>query len=362
MPMQYSQMIMKLFTNLAIAIYFSLFCSVAIGAENVFYLLHASPKHIKNLTQTLEKVRENHQSIQILISQAYKINSKGEVTGFINEEVSQLSKTYSIKLMAMITNAGFAPSIAHKFLSSSSAQTKAMKSILDACKKNNLYGVQFDFEGISIKDKTLLTQFYKNAADALHKEGYKISYAVIPAFKKEMDNSIFLRKTYKNWSGVYDLKALSKSADFITVMAYNQHPDGTIPGPTASVAYTETAIKNVIKDIPADKLSLGIPAYSVYWFSGYSTVSLHNVEISYADANTIIKRNNGNLFWNNKDKINYSVYMHNWLNEYVYLEDVNSFKAKLALVKKYNLRGISVFRIGTEDDRIWALLENKTYV
>ncbi len=356
-------MTMKLLISLIVTIYFSLFCSLVNAAENVFYLLHASsPKQIQTLAATLSKIRENHQSIQILISQAYRVNKKGDVTGFINDELSQVTKAYSIKLMAMVTNAGFEPSIAHQFLSSPSAQAKAIESILAACKEHNLYGVQFDFEGISIQDKYLLTRFYQHAAYALHKEGYKISFAIIPAFKKEMYHSVFLRKTYKNWSGVYDLKALSEIADFITLMAYNQHPDGTIPGPTASADYTEAAITNALQNIPAEKLSLGIPAYSVYWFSGHSTVSLHNIEISYADANSIIKRNHGDLFWNKKYKINYSVYEHNWLNEYVYLEDVDSFKAKLALAKKFNLRGISVFRIGTEDDRIWALLSNHSYI
>ena len=38
------------------------------------------------------------------------------------------------------------------------------------------------------------------------------------------------------------------------------------------------------------------------------------------------------------------------------IEDAKSFAAKLALVKKFHLRGISVFRLGIEDAGIWPVL------
>jgi spore germination protein YaaH len=62
------------------------------------------------------------------------------------------------------------------------------------------------------------------------------------------------------------------------------------------------------------------------------------------------------LHWDNNEKINYAFFTHDWLNEYIFVEDDQSFKAKLDLAKKYNLRGISVFYIGIEDPRIWNVL------
>ena len=140
-------------------------------------------------------------------------------------------------------------------------------------------------------------------------------------------------------------------------MAYNQHPNGTIPGPNASIDYVRAAIKNALKTIPANKLSLGIPTYSLYWFSSDETIRARQAEISYADANFLLKKYQPKLRWDAKQKVHYAIYERNWLNEYIYLEDLSSFKEKIALAKHYKLRGISVFRIGTEDDRVWAFLK-----
>lgn len=330
------------------------------AAENLFYILHNSDKPAgkKALQDTISQIQNNHNAINIIVSQAYNINEKGDVTGFVNKEIIDLAKTHSIKVMAMVTNLNFEQAKAHQFLSSEAAQDKALNFILDACKTQKLYGVQFDFEMISIKDKAALTKFFKKAAELLHKNGFAVSFAIVPALSDTPGPSAFLQKTHENWSGAYDLKALGEYGDIITLMTYNQHPDGTTPGPSASPKWVEASLKHTLKYVPASKLSLGIPTYSLYWYTGGSKhVATHRYEISYADAKHLIKKHNAHVTWNEKDKVNFAVYNHNWLNEYIYLEDAQSFKPRLAIVKKYHLRGISVFRIGTEDEKIWALLK-----
>lgn len=322
--------------------------------ENVFYILHS--KQSKELNVYLDIINKNHHAINILISQAFQIDDAGNLTGYLNRELVTITKNKSIKLMAMITNKGFDQEKLHRFLSSNAAQQKAMQSIIAACKQNNLYGVQFDFEKISVIDKLALTKFFRLAAKQLHHQGYRVSFAIIPAFPEMMQHSSFLKKTWQHWSGAYDLKALGEAGDFITIMAYNQHPDGTIPGPNASIRYTQAAILHALQFIPADKLSLGIPAYSLYWYSGHTSIAMRQAEISYKDAIQLIRTHHSQIVWSDADKIHYSRYEHNWLNEYVYLEDKHSFKAKQDLAKLYGLRGISVFRIGTEDDGIWKKL------
>lgn len=346
--------------SIVICLFLLLFCNLVCKAENTFYVLH-NPSQTPHLFHTLSAVEQNKQSIHIVISQAYQVNETGEVDGYINSELVKLTKNHSIKLMAMITNKAFDQEKIHTFLHSPSAQAKALNTILANLKKYQLFGAQFDFERVSAEDKEALTRFYQIAAKAFHQDGFAISFAIIPAFNEKAEPSNFLRRMYKNWSGAYDLSALGKIADFVTVMAYNQHPDGTMPGPNASFSWVDEAIRVTLKSIPAHKISLGVPAYSLYWYAGSSSVkkaiSPQRLEIDYLEAKKLIEKNHSKVIWNQKDKVNYAVYERNWLNEYIYLEDLNSFKAKVALANKYNLRGISVFRIGTEDTRIWNYLQ-----
>jgi spore germination protein len=42
--------------------------------------------------------------------------------------------------------------------------------------------------------------------------------------------------------------------------------------------------------------------------------------------------------------------------EYAWIEDASALAPKLGLQKRYGLRGISVWRIGQEDPRVWTQL------
>jgi len=140
------------------------------GRENIFYVLHC--KQIPALKSYLDIIEKNHQSIQILVSQAYVVDADGSLGGYLNQELVDLAKKYSIKLMAMVTNSDFNQKKTHAFLASKEAQEKAINAIIDICKKNNLYGVQFDFEKISVTDRDALTKFFQLAAGKLHEQGF----------------------------------------------------------------------------------------------------------------------------------------------------------------------------------------------
>ena len=212
---------------------------------------------------------------------------------------------------------------------------------------------------VPIKDKNLLTHFYQIAADLLHKNGYVVSFAVIPAISDGPFASAYQKRVYENLSGAYDLGALAKSADFITLMAYDQHIGGITPGSVASIPWMEEVIQHALKFIPAQKISLGIPAYSGFWYTGINSdkkIRVQHNSIGYDVVMRLVKENNSDLHWDDINKGYYTFYQKNWLNQYIFIEDAKSFKEKLMLVRKYHLRGISVFRIGVEDPKIWNLL------
>jgi spore germination protein YaaH len=143
-------------------------------------------------------------------------------------------------------------------------------------------------------------------------------------------------------------------------MSYNQHGSGTTPGTTAGYAWMEQVIKYALQYIPANKISLGIPSYSTYWRTrdnseGRIVVKMN--AIGFERAMTLIKDHDAELIWDKKAKISYAIFLHDWLNEYVFLEDKTAFEAKYKLMKKYDLRGISVFDLGDEDPRTWEILK-----
>jgi spore germination protein len=325
--------------------------------ENMFYILRTNP-----IPNRLSNLSEHAKSINVLISQAYHINAQGVVKGFVDPGLLKFAKEHAIKIMVLVTNVEFDKAKTHQFLSNITAQRKAIQTIIDLAKLYHYDGVQFDFENVGLGDKAALTRFYLAAAQALHKNGFKVSFAVIPVTTDAPQESAFLKKKYENWGGAYDLKALGKSGDFVTLMAYDQHTHGTTPGPIAGIRWVEAVLTHTLRFIPPQKISLGIPAYSGYWFTGAHSVngvekvSAHLAEISYEQVQALMSKYAIKLTWDPKTEVNYAIYEHAWLYQYLFVEDAESFKAKLALAKKYHLGGISVFRLGDEDPKIWEVV------
>lgn len=329
------------------------------ATENTFYVLRSNaPSQISTAENALDSLTQHYKNINILISQAYQVNDKGIVWGFVDPAIADFVTKHKINLMLLITNAGFSKESAHHFLENTNAQQRAIQAVLAACKIQHAYGVQFDFEMVALEDRDALTRFYQTAAEALHKKGYVVSFAIAPVVSDSAQPSEFLKKIYVNWEGAYDFEKLGKAGDFVTIMAYNQHGDGTTPGPTAGYRWVEAAVKYALQHIPAEKISLGIPAYSTYIFTG--TEGNHCISqstgITYNKALYLLHKYKADLAWDKQDKLNYSIYQHDWLNEYLFVEDAKSFSAKLTLEKKYHLRGISVFDLGSEDPHIWQYI------
>ena len=63
--------------------------------------------------------------------------------------------------------------------------------------------------------------------------------------------------------------------------------------------------------------------------------------------------------WDPIQQVPYASYTVGGINEWLFLEDVRAFKAKLELAKSKNVRGFSVWVLGPEDERIWDLLKSE---
>ena len=125
--------------------------------------------------------------------------------------------------------------------------------------------------GIGVREEpeyTAFTHFYQKVANVLHQNGFKIAIALVPMLTENPPASDYLKGKYEGWSGVYDYKTLGKSSDFVTLMAYDQHASITTPGPMAGVIWDEAIIQYALKYIPPEKISLGIPWHSGYWYTG----------------------------------------------------------------------------------------------
>ncbi len=302
-----------------------------------------------------QSFQRNIGSIDIIAPQVFDVDRFGIVSGSVDKRILDLARKHNIRVMPLVMNSGFDQPTFHALLTDTVAQDRAIQGMLMECRTLKLYGIQFDFENIHVTDKDLFTAFYRRTARALHAAGYAISVAVVPRISDDPGPTSYHKWIYEYWRGVYDYKALADAGDFISLMTYDQHTYRTPPGPVAGLTWMDQVVRFVMKDVPAEKISLGLPFYSYYWYPYAKGEETHvwGRGLDYIEAKGIADRFSAQWRWDETEGVYYTWFNNESLNEFIFLEDARSFRAKMEYVKKHQFRGISVWRLGHEDPGVW---------
>jgi spore germination protein YaaH len=296
--------------------------------------------------------------ISIVSPQVFSLDSFGVIRGKVDPRVVAKAREKGVKLVPLVMNPGFDQPSIHRVLNNAEARKRALENLVALCRDNHFDGIQFDIENVHVKDKDALTSFMRDAAVGLHRVNCSVSAAVVPRTSDDPGPTAWHRWIFDNWRGVYDYKALADALDFISYMTYAQHTGGTPPGPVAGYTWMEDALKFVLSTgVPPSKISLGIPSYSDWWYPSYDKKAgarMRGSDISYAKAESLLAKNHAQITWDDREKAGYAFWSNAGVNEFLWLEDARAFAAKFELVRKYSLRGYSVWVLGAEDPRVWT--------
>jgi spore germination protein YaaH len=239
----------------------------------------------------------------------------------------------------------FSGDIAKTLLESSTNRSKFISNLLNILRTNNYKGANIDIEGIYSSDRNYYTTFLSEIYSTLKPLGYTISVSV-PA--KTSDNPNY------TWNYAYDYANISKYADYILLMTYDEHYPGGSPGPVASIGWVSNVIKYAVTVIPKEKIYFGLAAYGYDWSSNgtkaYSVNGCYNLAVN----------NGATILWDSTSKCPYFTYTDSTgVAHTVWYENSMSIEPKLDLVNSYNLAGIGIWRLGLENSDYWNSINSK---
>jgi len=331
--------------------------------------VHAQqPKSIFYMTREPQSVRSflaHADKVDLLSPNWYAVDSSGLVSGGANPRVLETARQHHVPVMPLVVNGGFAQEEVHKFFANAVARQHAVAAMVQASRENGYIGFQLDMENVNWTDRDALSDFVREAATALHKDGLQLSIATIPNAPGHPGETGFSAWIYRNWRGAYDLKAIAESVDFLCLMTYDQHTTWTVPGPVAGWNWTVANLDYALKVVPPQKLALGIPLYGYHWFAGTPTKSDDKSGdkpnptadyISTDDALDLSKAYGGHLEWDAVDRTAWLYFNRDDEREWIFYTDARTFKERYTLVKDRGLRGFASWVLGTEDSGIWDLL------
>lgn len=250
------------------------------------------------------------------------------------------------KVWPLVSNAGFSPEMFHRLLSSQKARKKAVESVLGEAEKYGVDGINLDFENIDLADRDELTAFVEEISSALREKGLVVS----------MDVTVI--SDSPNWSLCYDRRSLARSVDYMMLMAYDEHAKNSkTSGSVSSLPWVEKGIAGLLKEVPAEKLVLGIPTYTRLWEEQDGVVQKATT-LRMPDAEKLVSDKKIVQKWDSTMGQYYFEYTEGGRKFRVWREDARSIALKTSLANRYDLAGVAIWRLGFETDDVWPLIKS----
>jgi spore germination protein YaaH len=330
--------------------YFSLFLLAVIlvlptnvfAGEGLFYFF--------NNTYGLANFKKNYKDIDVIAPQVYTVgyDLKVKKPKSSTTKIIRAAKDKGSNTIPLIVNANFDKVLMSDILLSEKAQDEIIQFMIDEAKKNKFTGWQFDFENINHLDRDMYSAFVAKTYKKMKENNLSFSVAVIPRstpYDATSEN--------QDWSSGYDFKSIAKNTDFVSLMSYD---DPASVGPVASLPYTKKILDYMKTQIPAEKISLGIPLYCWKWSDVLdSRVGSLTNKLALAEYGKGKDKKKGYDEDLGAQWYSYSLKGSKYTT---WCEGEESMQAKLDLIDTQGLRGFSAWALGQEPTWLWRLLKN----
>ena len=246
----------------------------------------------------------------------------------------------------------------YEVLSYTSKRENLTNQIIAAALQTGIDGINLDFELISTECGEHYIQFVRELSVKCRQNGLVFS----------VDN--YVPQPYNEH---YDLKEQGIVADYVVIMAYDEHTEGSYEaGSVSSYNYVKDGIKNAAKSVSSDKLIAAVPFYTRLWLEtpktdaeleseeGTEAANYKNKVSSTAlgmdEAQQVVQDAGAQTEWDDTTKQNYAQWETEDGTYKIWLEDTKSLEEKLKLIKSDNLAGVAEWKLGWENSDVWDMI------
>lgn len=283
----------------------------------------------------------------------FRLEQSGQ--GNVTENVGTAGLNYinwahnnGIKVWAMISNESMIETTS-EIMNDYALRNKLINNIVDLVVKYNLDGINIDFENMYMEDKAMFNRFLIELEPRLNEMGKALSIDVTAPDGSE------------TWSMCFDRNTISKVADYIIFMGYDQNgASSPVEGTTAGCDWVEANITKFLgqEGVEPDKLVLAVPFYTRLWKESNGEITSDTVDLK--DVDEVLPANVEKK-WDDNLKQYYVEYTENGAVYKMWIEDTTSISAKLDLINEYQLAGAAYWEKDRESPEIWNIVQEKLF-
>lgn len=226
-------------------------------------------------------------------------------------------------------------------LSSTAARQNIISQLIQAAQDVGMDGINVDFESLSEDVGTHFLEFLRELSIECHKNNLVLS----------VDNPV-----PEDFTSHYDRAEQGRVVDYVIIMGYDEHYVGSEAGSVASLPWVEQGVQDTLDEVPAERVINAIPFYTRLWKTTGGNVTSEAIGMD--QAQQTIADNNVETYWDKTTSQNYGKYDIDNSTYQIWLEDAQSVAEKVKLVSKYDLAGVSAWKLGFENNGIWQVISD----
>ena len=294
------------------------------------------------------------EGVNVVSPSFFYIDEDGDLRENVGEEGEnyiEWAHNNGYKVWPMISNAEAATEsldITSNIMNSYEKRKELIEDIVNVCVKYKIDGINIDFENMKQEDKDMYSRFIIELTPRLKEMGLVTSVDVTAPDGGE------------TWSLCFDRHVIGDVADYIVFMAYDQYGiSSTKAGTTAGYNWVELSLNKFLQteEIEPEKIILAIPLYTRVWTTD-SNGKVTSKTVDMKDINEVIPEGT-NKTWDDELKQNYVEYTEGGNKKQIWIEDIDSLKAKISLITQNKLAGVASWRKGMETEEVWKMLKEE---
>jgi spore germination protein YaaH len=230
----------------------------------------------------------------------------------------------------------------HMILTDPRTRARTLGGLVGIAENRAYAGVNLDLENDGAADRGALSSFVATLAGELHAHGKKLTVDVDGVTHEDAAIG----------TGLYDDRALSAAADYVFVIAWGTHWEGSSAGPIAPLSFVDQ-VAGFIASLPhANRFVLGSPMYGLDWAAGggpaHPGTALQDTSVV-ALAGSVGARPARDRA---VDEMTFA-YTQVGIQHRVWYLDARAVADRLRIAREHGL-AVGVWRLGGEDQALWS--------
>lgn len=270
----------------------------------------------------------------------YLLDTSGNIANISSADYVAQAHEKGLKVWGLIDN--FTQEVSTtETLSNTAARQNIISQLIQAATSVGMDGINVDFESLSEDVGIHFLEFLRELSIECHKNNLVLS----------VDNPV-----PEDFTSHYDRAEQGRVVDYVIIMGYDEHYVGSEAGSVASLPWVEQGIQGTLAEVPAERVINAVPFYTRLWRTTGGNVTSEAIGMD--QAQQVISENNVETYWDKTTSQNYGKYDIDNSTYQIWIEDSQSIAEKVKLVSKYNLAGVSAWKLGFENSGIWQVISD----